>query len=408
MFPRLLAGPPFSAGAESLLDHRRRLGPLPPVAERREIIPVLAASGLLGRGGAGFPVARKWSTVAERGAGAAVVLANGAEGEPLSAKDRTLMATRPHLVLDGAELAADAVGADRIVVYVGAEHADARAALTVALAERAPERRLPVSLVVAPPTYVAGEESAAVHFVNDRDGRPTGTTPRPFERGVDGRPTLVQNVESLGHTALIARHGDAWYRELGGASTRGTALVTAGTAAGHGVTEIAIGTTIADLAERARIPRETRAVLLGGYFGGWLAADEAWGVPLDPVEMRAAGSAFGCGVVSFLSEAECGVETTARIIDYMAGQSAAQCGPCVFGLRAIADATARIAGGTARTDDLERVTRWAGQLAGRGACRHPDGAVGLLHSGLRVFADEFAAHQRTRACPVARARGRAA
>jgi NADH:ubiquinone oxidoreductase subunit F (NADH-binding) len=225
---------------------------------------------------------------------------------------------------------------------------------------------------------------------------------------VDGRPTLVQNVESLAHAALIARSGDAWYRELGGASTRGTALVTVGTAAGHGATEIAIGTTVAELAERARVPGDPRAVLLGGYFGGWLPAGEAWSLTLDPVEMRAAGSAFGCGVVSFLGQAECGVETTARIIDYMAGQSAAQCGPCVFGLRAIADATARIAGGTAHGDDLERIHRWAGQLAGRGACRHPDGAVGLMHSALRVFADEFAVHQRTRFCPVARLAGRAA
>jgi NADH:ubiquinone oxidoreductase subunit F (NADH-binding) len=304
------------------------------------------------------------------------------------------------------------VGADRIVLYIGSEHAPARVALERALAERRAvprsERDVPVSLVAAPPTYVAGEESAAVHFVNDGDARPTGTTPRPYERGVDGRATLVQNVESLAHAALIARHGDGWYRELGGPATRGSALVTVGTAAGHGVTEIAIGTTVAELAEGAHVRSDARAVLLGGYFGGWLSAGEGWDLPLDPVTMRAAGSAFGCGVVSFLGADACGVEATARIIDYMAGQSAAQCGPCVFGLRAIADATARIAGGTAHADDLERITRWSGQLAGRGACRHPDGAVGLMTSALRVFADEFALHQRTRHCPVDRAYGRAA
>ena len=412
MLPRLLAGPPLAAGAESLDDHRRRLGPMPRPADPRAVIDTLSASGLLGRGGAGFPVARKWSTVAERSAGRAVVVANGAEGEPLSAKDRTLMATRPHLVLDGAALAADTVSADRIVLYVGSEHLAARDALERALGERRAARRIgsgvPISLIAAPPTYVAGEELAAVHYVNDGDGRPTGTTQRPFERGVDGRATLVQNVESLAHAALIARRGDAWYREVGGPSTRGTALVTVGSAAGRAVTEIAVGTTIAELAEAAHVPTDPRAVLLGGYFGGWMSADVARDLPLDPVAMRAAGSAFGCGVVSFLSADACGVEATARIIDYMAGQSAAQCGPCVFGLRAIADATARIAGGTAVADDLARITRWSGQLAGRGACRHPDGAVGLVQSALRVFADEFALHQRTRRCPVARAHGRAA
>jgi NADH:ubiquinone oxidoreductase subunit F (NADH-binding) len=408
MLPRLLAGPPIAAGAESLASHRARLGPLPPAADRRGLIATLAGSGLLGRGGAGFPVARKWSTVAERGRGRAIVLANGAEGEPLSAKDRTLMATRPHLVLDGAELAADAVGTERVILYVGSEHGAARSALLSAVAERAGALGVPVSLVSAPPTYVAGEESAAVHFVNDADARPTTTPPRPFERGVDGRATLVQNVESLAHAALIARHGDAWYREVGG-PTGGSALVTVGSAAARpGVSEIAIGTPVGELAEHAGAPRDTRAVLLGGYFGGWLPTAEAWDLPLDPAALRAAGSAFGCGVVAFLGPTACGVEATARIVDYMAGQSAAQCGPCVFGLRAIADAVNRLAGGAANADDLERVTRWSGQLAGRGACRHPDGAVGLLQSALRVFADEFATHQRSRACPIAGARGRAA
>ncbi len=265
-----------------------------------------------------------------------------------------------------------------------------------------------MAIVDAPPTYVAGEESAAVHFLNDGDARPTGTTPRPFERGVDGRPTLVQNVETLAHAALIARYGEGWYREMGRGPTRGTALVTVGSGAGTGVTEIEHGTTIAELAESVGVSRNARAVLLGGYFGGWMPAKGAWDVPLDPAALREAGSAFGCGVVSFLDPAACGVETTARIIDYMAGQSAAQCGPCVFGLRAIADATARVAGGSAAGDDLARITRWSGQLAGRGACRHPDGAVGLMRSALRVFADEFAMHQRNRVCPVARSHGRVA
>jgi NADH:ubiquinone oxidoreductase subunit F (NADH-binding) len=407
MLPRLLAGPPLAAGAESLADHRARLGPLPRIGDGTALIKSLADSGLLGRGGAGFPVARKWATVAGRPDGRAFVLANGAEGEPLSAKDRTLMATRPHLVLDGARLAAAAVGAEEIVLYVGREHRAARAALQVAIAEAATARAVPVSLVSAPPSYIAGEESAAVHYLNDGDARPTGTTHRPFERGIAGDPTLVQNVETLAHVALIARRGASWYREPGG-GIGGTALVTVGGVARPGVTEIAIGTSIREVAERAGAPADARAILLGGYFGGWRSASESWDLPLDPPTLRAAGSAFGCGVVAFLDPNGCGVSATARILDYMAGQSAAQCGPCVFGLRAIADATARLAAGSAAPDDLERIGRWSTQLAGRGACRHPDGAVGLLQSALRVFGEEFAAHQRTRVCPVERHGRRAA
>jgi NADH:ubiquinone oxidoreductase subunit F (NADH-binding) len=409
---RVLAGPSLAAGPESFADHQRRLGPRPPAAG---VIEVLGASGLLGRGGAGFPVARKWATVAERGDGRAVVLANGAEGEPLSSKDRAIMTARPHLVLDGAELAAEAVGADRIVLYVGGEHAAALAAMERAAAERTAVKgrrpaSVPIELVAAPHTYIAGEESAAVHYINAGDARPTTTPPRPFERGVGGRPTLVQNVESLAHVALIARYGDAWYRQLGTGTTRGSAVVTVGGAVSHaGVTEIALGTTIRDLASLAGAADGIGAVLLGGYFGGWLRAHEAWDLPLDPVTLRSAGSAFGCGVVHFLRPDACGVRATARILDYMAGQSAAQCGPCAFGLRAIADAAARLASPDGTTgDDLERVARWSGQLAGRGACRHPDGAVGLLRSSLRVFADEFIRHERSRTCIQGDRRGRAA
>ncbi len=409
---RVLAGPPPVAGAESLVDHERRLGPRPQAAG---LIPILEASGLLGRGGAGFPVARKWATVAERSEGHAVVLANGAEGEPLSGKDRVLMAMRPHLVLDGAELAADAVGADRVVLYVGEAHRAALNALDRAIDERAAgesrrRQRASIELVPAPHTYVAGEESAAVHYIAAGDARPTTVPPRPFERGVDGRPTLVQNVETLAHVALIARFGDGWYREVGAGVTRGSALVTVGGGVSRpGVVEIELGTTVRMLAESTGGADGIGAVLLGGYFGGWLRAQEAWDLPLDPVMLRSSGSAFGCGVVHLLPPGSCGVLATARILDYMAGQSAAQCGPCVFGLRSIADAAARLAAPRSGDGhDLERLVRWSGLLAGRGACKHPDGAAGMLRSALRVFADEFDRHQRAGTCIQAAPRGHAA
>jgi NADH:ubiquinone oxidoreductase subunit F (NADH-binding) len=406
MQPRLFAGPAAASGPESHRDHVARLGVLPIGAGvNADVIPMLEASGLLGRGGAGFPVGKKWRSVAGQAGGAPVILVNGAEGEPLSSKDRTLMRLRPHLVLDGALLAADAVGADRIAVYVGSAHRDARASLRRAIGERG-DIRLPIRLHDAPDTYVAGEETAAVHFVNEADARPTNTPPRPYQRGIGGRPTLVQNVESLAHAALIGRFGDDWYRELGRSATPGSALVTVSGSGRDGVREIEIGTTVGELAAQSGAgagPRDQQAILLGGYFGGWVATERAWSLPLDPLTLRDAGSAFGCGVVAFLGGDRCGVRATARIMEYMAGQSAAQCGPCVFGLRAIADATARLANGTPERDDLVRIERWSRQLAGRGACRHPDGAVGQLLSSLRVFGPEWELHLGRREC--ARERG---
>jgi NADH:ubiquinone oxidoreductase subunit F (NADH-binding) len=416
---RLFAGPRLAAGAETYVDHVARVGPLPTRSGRTDLIGTLEAAGLLGRGGAGFPVGGKWRSVAERArGGGAVILVNGAEGEPLSQKDRVLMRLRPHLVLDGAELAAAAVGADEVVLYVGAAHSAAGLALEKAAAERlgAGRRRaaqgvgrrpsrsapVPIHFAIAPHRYISGEESAAVHFVNEGDARPVTTPPRPYERGVGGRPTVVQNVESLAYAALIARYGDGWYREGGRGPTPGTALVTtSGIAPGPAVREVELGLTIGELATLAdpTARREQfQAVLLGGYFGGWLDAGRAWNMTLDPTVLRERGFSFGCGVVSFLSTEACPVRTTARIADFMAGQSAAQCGPCVFGLRSIAEATVRLARLAAHRDDLANLNRWAGQVSNRGACRHPDGAVGLLTRGLEVFADEFDLHQRSRRC----------
>ena len=373
-----------------LLDGPARLGPLPRIGAD-QLIARLEQANLLGRGGAGFPAARKWRAVRERAGGKAVVLVNGAEGEPLSRKDRTLMASRPHLVIDGALLAAGAVGAADIIFYVGREHRAALAALGRALGERQEPIARRSRLVEAPSGYVTGEESAAVHFLNAGDPRPTSVPPRPYEAGVGGRPTLVQNVESLAMAALIARG-------VGGSTT----LVTSGGAVARpGVHEVPLTATVADIAREAGgLTRPGQAALVGGYFGAWARVDEVWGLPIEPRSLRARGLNFGCGILYFPPATACGVDAAARIMRYLASQSARQCGPCVFGLGATAAACERLARLVAQPDDLQRLVRWSGQLAGRGACKHPDGATGLLRSALDVFSHDFAAHQRRR-CIVA-------
>jgi NADH:ubiquinone oxidoreductase subunit F (NADH-binding) len=387
--PTLLAGPDPRAGAESLAEHERRLGPLPPAGQ---LVDTLERSGLLGRGGASFPVGVKWRSVASRSSGTPVVVANGAEGEPLSRKDQTLMWSRPHLVLDGALLAAEATGADRVVLYVGEDHGGAAGAIARAVGERPPAQRRRIAMVAAPARYVAGEETAAVHFVNEGVAAPTATPPRPYERGVDGRPTLVQNVESLAHAALIARWGDRWFRSLGHDGAAGTVLLTAGGAVRQpGVLELPAGSTIGEALDAAGgEPAAPRAVLLGGYFGAWLDVREAWPLRLDPLALRSAGGALGCGVVWVLPATASPVEETARIMGHLARESAAQCGPCFFGLRALAETCGRLAARQPRAGDLERLGRWSVEVRGRGACRHPDGAAGFLQSALRVFQHEFA------------------
>jgi NADH:ubiquinone oxidoreductase subunit F (NADH-binding) len=398
----LLAGPPARDGMVGYAAHLQRLGPVP--IGTPALIDVIERCELRGKGGAGFPVATKWRAVASQ-ASASAVLANGAEGEPLSRKDRVLMEQRPHLVIDGALLAAGAVGAREVVLYIGAEHTGAIRAMQHAAAERPRSERELLRVVSAPVRYVSGEETAAVHFVNTGVALPTSIPPRPFERGIDGRPTLVQNVETLAHAGLIARFGDGWYRSLGAGGACGTTLVTVGGAVPQTMlVEVPQGTTVADAVNAAGgLTSESDAVLLGGYFGGWVESSQAWGLPIDADRLRAQGYSLGCGVIAVLPAGRCGVVETAKILAYLAHESARQCGPCTFGLRAIAATTGRVAALTSTDGDFDHIERWAGRLSGRGACKHPDGAAGLLGSALRVFAAEFERHEREHRCSAGHA-----
>ena len=400
---RLLAGPPLDGIAESLTQHNARLGVLPTVPAA-QMIAALEAAGLLGRGGAGFPVGRKWRAIAEnREAGTPVIVANGAEGEPESAKDRVLLAHRPHLVIDGAILAARTLGADRVELYLGREHVEAVKAVKAAVAERPKGEQKLLHVVEAPVGYVAGESTAVVHYVNSKDARPMTTPPRMSEQGVRNRPTLVQNVESLAQAALIARHGPDWFKERGRGKNRGTSLVTiAGPVRHEGVAEIDLGTTLAELVELAGgLTSTPQAVLIGGYFGTWAPIATAWDVPLDPESLKAAGLTFGCGLIRLLDEKSCGVDYSARIMDFLAAGSALQCGPCKYGLADLAGAGGRVASFGAKHTDLYDMERWCGLVTGRGACRHPDGAAQQMSSAMAVFADDFASHADRRRCLAA-------
>ncbi len=203
----------------------------------------------------------------------------------------------------------------------------------------------------------------------------------------------MQNVESLAHAALVARWGDDWFRSQGLDGAAGTVLLTvAGAVQQPGVQEVPAGTTVGDAVGLAGgASTAPRAVLLGGYFGRWLEVGEAWRLRLDPEALKAAGGSLGSGVLSVLPAAASPVEETARIMRTLANESAAQCGPCFFGLGALADGSARLATRRAEPGDLERLSRWSAEVGGRGACRHPDGAVGFLQSALRVFEGDFAA-----------------
>jgi len=407
LLPRILAGVAEGSNGD-LRSHHPSADWMPELRRWApdHLIDEIERSGLRGRGGAAFPVARKMRAVAAR-RGPRVVVGNGTEGEPASAKDRLLLTELPHLVLDGAAVAARAVGADTaIIAFAQSEDVIARSL------RRAAEERRRSRLRDEPryefraidDSFVSGHESALVNALSGAQPKPAFRA-RPFERGVRRRPTLVQNVETLAHLALIARHGAGWYRQAGTAADPGSTLVTlSGAVASAGVYEIEHGAPLSELLARADQTEELAAVLIGGYFGSWLPAHAIPGLLLSPAHLAERGVGLGAGAIVALGRSVCPVAEISRIAEYFAAESAGQCGPCVNGLAAIAGTMRRIVSGTAPPAASRDLQRWSTSLAGRGACQFPDGATRFVASALRVFADDFEDHFRHGPCDGCTAR----
>jgi len=401
--PRLLP-PPASAAGETrppdLDAHAARHGRLEYRGRPGTLIGDIEAAGLTGRGGAAFPVHRKLQAVLDAAAGrrrTPVVIANGAESEPASDKDATLLWLSPHLVLDGLQLAAEAVGADTAILATHVSRTrDVGSRLREALAARraAGIDRVPVQLAQAPARFLSGQETALVSHLSGGPAIPAFIPPRITERGLNGAPTLVQNVESLAHLALIARRGPRWFRSVGTDAEPGSMLATVRRSDGQPkITEVPLGIPLRDLAGDLR---PDSAVLVGGYHGTWLDGRQALALTLDNASLAQAGARVGAGVVITLPRDRCGLVETASVVRYLALESAGQCGPCLNGLPRIAAALAEIAGGRARPQAITDVTRWSGLVTGRGACHHPDGTVRFVRSALQTFAAEIDLHQRGR------------
>lgn len=395
---RLLLGLHPDGRPLDVAEHLHLHGPLPGRLDQASLLDEVERSALRGLGGAGFPTAPKLRAVA-RGRGQKIVLANGVEGEPASGKDKVLLRYVPHLILDGVEVAARAVRADQAIVAVSGAAAGELAVLRSALRERSHTGRIEIRIAPVPDRFVAGEETALVNALSGGPPRPTATPPRPFERGLHGRPTLVQNVETLAQLALISRRGSAWFREVGTQDEPGTALVTlSGAVRMPGVYEVPLGTPLRDLVEEAGgVTQPTRAVLVGGYFGTWLEAGTAFDCDLSEASLNVAGASLGARAIVVLPEGACALAEIARVSRFLADESAGQCGPCVHGLDAIAQAIASLSRAESFDDEL-RIRRWVDQVEGRGGCRHPDGAAKFIRSALDVFADELAVHARGGRC----------
>jgi len=399
--PRLLPDPGLAVDRLGLDDHLRVHGPVPSALRSGEhdVVGLADEVNLRGRGGAGFPFARKARGVRtgrDEHGGAPLVVANGSEGEPASRKDAELLRRAPHLVLDGLVLAAVAVGAReaRLVVGDPAARRSAQAALHERRQHDRPWKlrgpRVRTTVVAVQDRFVAGESSAVVRASAGKPPVPAFSLTRTAAGGVNGRPTLVSNVETLAQLAVLARLGVSGYRSVGTTDEPGTTLLTVHLPGRSDVVEVALGTALTDVLGATGRPG---AVLVGGYHGGWLAGRTAASTVLSRAGLDAVGWTLGAGVVVALPDSACPLVEAAPVVRFLADESAGQCGPCVHGLAAIASAVTALASGTAGTGDVAKLRRWAGLVAGRGACAHPDGVVRFVSSLLGAFPTEVALHQ---------------
>ena len=364
------------------------------------LLGLVEQGGIRGHGGAAFPAAAKWRRVA--GAQRPVVVANGAQREPGTVKDRYLMARRPGLVLDGIRLAMRAVGAAEAIVAVDADATAEHDALSAAISDAAGLGLLAgceIRLHKVPARYVAGEETALIGLLSGGPALPRLRPPFPTDSGVFSRPTLVHNVETLAQVAVAAVLGAEEFRSAGTADSPGTGLFSVGPFGGpYRVIERPYGYLLSDLLAEAGLLAGARAVLAGGYAGGLLPAG-ALDVPLTPAALAAAGASLGTKSVQVIGAGHCPVGAAADMLGYFAGQTAGQCPPCSRGLPDMAGFLRGLENGTAGPEAVTELDRFMRTLFDRGACRLPDGAARLSLSLLTNFPGEVGAHAAS-GCPL--------
>lgn len=334
---------------------------------------------LLGRGGAAFPVATKLAAVRRRSR----VLVNATESEPASWKDRILIRQSPDLVVEGVALVAGALRSPRSVIAV------ADPVCADLLRASVHRRGLPIEVRHVTHGFVGGEIGALANALNGDAPAPNGRRVLPHVRGLDNRSTYASNVETFAQLGLLSTLGPAEYRAVGTAEEPGSSLVTVlGDVPTAGVIEVAHGRRLDGLLGAAGRP-----VLVGGYHGTWTRATD---LVAGRLVNRERGLGWGAGVLAVLPEDTCPLGEVARVTDWLAAESAGQCGPCVFGLRSIAaDMSALAAGGRV---DLDQLAVRLGVVVGRGACHHPTGVSGFVASALEVFADDVDRHVHRRHC----------
>jgi len=379
------------------------------------VLKEVSDSGLQGRGGAGFPTGKKWAFTRECPEQPHYVVLNGGEDEPGSKKDRLLMENLPHLVLEGVILASYAVGASKAYLYINVEYKDATQSMSDALAEAreagywgdgilGSSFSLEILSTPAPPNYVAGEDTAALEVIEEKQPRPREKPPFPATSGLFGKPTAVNNVETFANIAPIIARGSQWYRSFGTAESPGTMVFSLNEDINRpGIYELPFGTPLRYLIEECgggvKGGKPIRAILPGGPSSAFLSPDKL-DVPLDHKSVRAAGSTIGCGVVRLVTEGTCIVEEVLKIAEFFAKECCDQCPACRMETNMLTAILKKVQAGQGNEAMLDQFSKVISFNKGKGFCNLINMPGPPIESALSLFRSDFEFHLANGRCPA--------
>ncbi len=388
-------------------------------AEPDKIVEIIEASGLRGRGGAGFPTGRKWRLARTAETDGKIVICNGDEGDPGAYMDRTILESNPHQLLEGLAICAYAVGANQAIVYIRAEYPLAVKAIKRAI-QNAEELSLLGSSIVGTPfnlevsvfqgsgAFVCGEETALIQSIEGNRGMPQYRPPYPVEKGLWGKPTVVNNVKTLSSVPSIIKKGVEWFRTIGTESSPGTAIFSVvGNVKHPGLVEIAMGTSLRTLIFDVcgGIPNKKgfKAVQIGGPSGGCLPEDFL-DTPIDFDSLTEAGAMMGSGGMVVMDEDSCMVDVARYFLDFTQKESCGKCTFCRIGTRHLLDILDRITKGEGREQDLKLLETLSQDIKNGSLCGLGKTAPNPVLTSLRYFLDEYEAHVREKRCPALKCR----
>lgn len=381
----------------------------------QQVIDELLAAGLRGRGGAGFPTGRKWAFAMEQDNDIKYVCCNADEGDPGAFMDRSVLEGDPHAIIEAMTIAGYTIGSHQGYVYVRAEYPIAVSRLQIAI-EQAREYGLlgknilesgfdfDIEIRLGAGAFVCGEETALMTSIEGNRGEPRPRPPFPAIKGLFGKPTILNNVETYANIAPIILKGSEWFSSIGTDKSKGTKVFALGGKINNvGLVEVPMGTTIREIVEEigGGVPngKKFKAAQTGGPSGGCISADYI-DVPIDYDNLVEIGSMMGSGGMIILDEDTCMVDISKFYLEFTVDESCGKCTPCRIGTKKLLDYLTRITEGTATVEDLDKIKELSNHMKSSSLCALGQTAANPILSTLNAFGDEYLEHIKNKHCPA--------